>query len=63
MRGWGDRVRSNKEVTRLLKDNYPDMYSISKSTTARTVDHFLKTGSIKNRLTTDWPSTVTDEPL
>ncbi|GAB1865891.1 DUF4817 domain-containing protein [Camponotus japonicus] len=50
MRGWGDKQRGYKTITRLLNENFRnENNSISRSTVIRTIQRFEDTGSIKNR--------------
>jgi len=50
MRGWGDRQRGYKTVTRLFNENFRNENNrISKSTVIRTIQRFEDLGSVKNR--------------
>lgn len=61
MRGWGDNERSYEAVKNLFNDTFPERYPISKSTVIKTVARFVETGSVKDRVRTGRPTTVTGE--
>jgi len=48
MRGYGDRIRSYREVADLFNATYPDRDPIANTTVKRTVDRFQRTGLIKD---------------
>ncbi|KMQ85171.1 transposable element tc3 transposase [Lasius niger] len=62
MRGWGNQVRSYKEVMRLFNDTFRNENNgISKSTVVRTVQRFQVTGSVKNRRKPGRPATASND--
>lgn len=61
MRGYGDRERSYQEVANLFNITFPDREPISKSTAYRTVDRFLRTGSIKDEPRSGRPKTAAND--
>jgi len=62
MRGWGNEVRSYKEVMRLLNDTFRNENNgISKITVVRTVQRFQETGSVKNCWKPGRPATASND--
>jgi len=62
MRGWGDRVRSYRNVVDLFNRTFRNEGArISKGTVSKTVRRFEQMGSVRNRPTTGRPSTATTE--
>lgn len=61
MRGWGDKQRGYKTITRLFNENFRNENNrISKSTVIRTIQRFKDTSSIKNRPRSGRRKTATD---
>ena len=61
MRGYGDRVRSFREVRHLFNDLFPDRNPISHATVVKTVQRFELTGSVRNRSKSGRPKSAKDD--
>ena len=58
---YGNRCRSNSEVTALFNDIHPNREQVSKSTVSKTLRRFNETGNVRNRQRTGRPKNVTND--
>jgi len=63
MKGYGDRARTDEEVSHLFSETYPNRPPIQRSTVSRTVKRFRESSSVKDLPRSRRPKSATNEEL